>query len=49
MATPNLRVIYGLLKGLQWKTKEAKGLIKVPRESEPGLKYGATEERAIKD
>jgi ketopantoate reductase len=27
---PNLRMIYGLLKVLQWKTKEKKGLVTVP-------------------
>lgn len=25
--TPTLRTIYGFLKGLQWKTMEAKGLV----------------------
>ncbi|KAJ5051607.1 uncharacterized protein L3040_001382 [Drepanopeziza brunnea f. sp. 'multigermtubi'] len=27
---PNLRMMYGLLKILQWKTKETKGLVKLP-------------------
>ncbi|KAK0630368.1 ketopantoate reductase PanE/ApbA-domain-containing protein [Bombardia bombarda] len=41
VATPTLRVIYELLKGLQWKIKEAKGLVKVPltRDEKPGFKY----------
>ncbi|KAJ9130768.1 2-dehydropantoate 2-reductase [Pleurostoma richardsiae] len=38
--TPTLKIIYGLLKGLQWQTKEAKGLIQVPLKSTPDLKYG---------
>ncbi|KAK4176756.1 putative 2-dehydropantoate 2-reductase [Triangularia setosa] len=37
--TPTLKVIYSLLKGLQFKTKESKGLVKVPASGE-GLKYG---------
>ncbi|TVY54494.1 Uncharacterized protein LCER1_G003484 [Lachnellula cervina] len=28
--TPNLRVIYEICKGLQWRTKEARGLVTVP-------------------
>ncbi|KAK3935331.1 putative 2-dehydropantoate 2-reductase [Diplogelasinospora grovesii] len=40
--TPTLRVVYGLLKGLQWQTMEKKGLVKVPVASEPGLKYGGS-------
>ena len=39
--TPTLRVVYGLLKGLQWKVREAKGLVQVPLKSD-GLKYGGT-------
>jgi 2-dehydropantoate 2-reductase len=38
--TPTLKVVYGLLKGIQWKTMEAKGLVEVPRKSHAGLKYG---------
>lgn len=34
--TPTLKVIYGILKGLQWKTMEAKGLI-IPRLHENSL------------
>ncbi|KAK3386080.1 ketopantoate reductase PanE/ApbA C terminal-domain-containing protein [Podospora didyma] len=45
--TPTLKVIYELLKGLQWQTKEAKGLIKVPTKSEPGLKYGTKHPRVV--
>ncbi|KIX07434.1 uncharacterized protein Z518_02087 [Rhinocladiella mackenziei CBS 650.93] len=36
--TPTLKIIYGFLKGLQWKTMEAKGLV-VPKWSENSL-YG---------
>ncbi|KAK3688958.1 ketopantoate reductase PanE/ApbA-domain-containing protein [Podospora appendiculata] len=39
--TPALKVIYGLLKGLQWQRMEAKGLVKIPLVSEPGMKYGS--------
>ncbi|TVY17012.1 hypothetical protein LARI1_G004851 [Lachnellula arida] len=28
--TPNLRVIYEICKGLQWRRKEARGLVTVP-------------------
>lgn len=28
--TPNLKAIYEICKALQWRTKEAKGLVKVP-------------------
>ena len=38
--TPNLKVIYGLCKGLQWQTMEAKGLITVSKKSTPDMKYG---------
>lgn len=38
--TPTLRVVYGLLKGLQFQTKVAKGLVHVPKESSPEMKYG---------
>lgn len=38
--TPTLKVVYGLLKGLQFQTKEAKGLVKVPEKSSSELKYG---------
>ncbi len=33
--TPTLKVIYGVLKGLQWKTMEAKGLITIPPKKAP--------------
>ncbi|KAK4215601.1 putative 2-dehydropantoate 2-reductase [Rhypophila decipiens] len=36
---PTLRVVYGMLRGIQWKVREAKGLVKVPT-SPGGLKYG---------
>ncbi|KAM7210496.1 Ketopantoate reductase PanE/ApbA domain containing protein [Rhypophila decipiens] len=39
--TPTLRVVYGMLKGIQWKVREANGLVKVPTSPE-GLKYGGT-------
>lgn len=35
---PTLRVIYGMLRGLQWKTKVAKGLVKA--EFGEGNPYG---------
>ncbi|KAI1613038.1 putative 2-dehydropantoate 2-reductase [Exophiala viscosa] len=38
VATPVLKTIYGILKGLQWKTMEAKGLV-VPKWHEGSL-YG---------
>ncbi|ROV95619.1 hypothetical protein VSDG_05314 [Cytospora chrysosperma] len=38
--TPTLKVIYGVLKGLQFQTKEAKGLVEVPVRSTPEMKYG---------
>ncbi|KKY32406.1 putative 2-dehydropantoate 2-reductase family [Diaporthe ampelina] len=38
--TPTLRVVYGLLKGLQFQTKVAKGLVQVPKESSSEMKYG---------
>lgn len=38
--TPTLRVIYSILKGLQWKTMESKGLINVPPASSAKMKYG---------
>lgn len=37
---PTLTVLYGLLKGLQFRIKEAKGLVEVPVTSTEGLKYG---------
>lgn len=37
---PTLRVVYALLKGMQFQTKEAKGLVQVPRVSSPEMKYG---------
>lgn len=37
---PTLRVLYGLLRGLQFRAKEARGLVHVPRKSTPELKYG---------
>ncbi len=33
VSTPVLKIIYGILKGLQWKTMEAKGLV-VPKFNE---------------
>ena len=27
---PGLKIVYGMLKTLQWKTKEAKGLVTLP-------------------
>lgn len=38
--TPTLRVVYGLLRGLQFQTREAKGLVQVPEVSSPGMRYG---------
>lgn len=38
--TPTLKVIYGVLKGLQFQVKEAKGLVEVPVRSTPEMKYG---------
>lgn len=38
--TPTLRVIYAFLKGLQFKTKEARGVVEVPPASTPEMKYG---------
>lgn len=38
--TPTLKVVYALLKGLQFKTKEARGLVEVPTKSTPDIKYG---------
>lgn len=38
--TPTLRVVYGMLKGLQFQTKKAKGLVEVPLKSSPEMKYG---------
>jgi ketopantoate reductase len=38
VSTPVLKIIYGILKGLQWKTMEAKGLV-VPKWHEGSL-YG---------
>ncbi|KAK3985266.1 putative 2-dehydropantoate 2-reductase [Cladorrhinum sp. PSN332] len=43
VSMPTLRVIYGLLKGIQWKTMEANGLVKVPSVSTPAMKYGKRE------
>ncbi|KAG8162765.1 hypothetical protein KVR01_007243 [Diaporthe batatas] len=37
---PTLRVVYGLLKGLQFRTMVAKGLVEVPGRSSPEMKYG---------
>lgn len=37
---PTMRVVYSILKGLQFQTKEAKGLVEVPVKSTPGMKYG---------
>lgn len=38
--TPTLKVLYSLLKGLQFQVKEAKGLVSIPAKSTPKLKYG---------
>lgn len=38
--TPTLKVLYGVLKGLQYMTMESRGLVEVPAESTPELKYG---------
>ncbi|KAI3393737.1 hypothetical protein diail_3783 [Diaporthe ilicicola] len=43
--TPTLRAVYGLLKGLQFQTKEAKGLVTVPEKTSPELKYGDKNEK----
>lgn len=43
--TPTLKVLYALLKGLQFQVKEAKGLVEVPVKSTPELKYGDKEQR----
>jgi hypothetical protein len=32
---PGLKVVYGMLKTLQWKTKEAKGLVTLPLKEDP--------------
>lgn len=37
---PTLRVLYALLKGLQFQMKEARGMVEVPMESSPEMKYG---------
>ena len=37
---PILRVVYRLLKGLQFQTKVEKELVKVPEVSLPEMKYG---------
>ncbi|KAK3317197.1 6-phosphogluconate dehydrogenase [Cercophora scortea] len=39
--TPTLKVVYGLLKALQWQRMEVKGLVKIPLVSEPGMRYGS--------
>lgn len=38
--TPTLRIVYGLLRGLQFQTREAKGLVEVPKLTSPKMKYG---------
>ncbi|KAJ4414809.1 hypothetical protein N0V82_007724 [Gnomoniopsis sp. IMI 355080] len=43
--TPTLKVVYSLLKGLQFQVKEAKGLVEVPKKSTPELKYGDKDEQ----
>ncbi|CAN8105175.1 unnamed protein product [Discula destructiva] len=45
VATPTLKVLYALLKGLQFRVKEAKGLVEVPVQSGPELKYGDKDEQ----
>ncbi|KAK0702213.1 2-dehydropantoate 2-reductase [Lasiosphaeris hirsuta] len=47
VSTPTLKVIYGLLKAVQWQTMEIKGLVQVPQFNEPGLKYGSKQPRVI--
>lgn len=42
---PTLKVLYALLKGLQFQVKEAKGLVKVAKNSSPELKYGDKDEK----
>jgi hypothetical protein len=32
---PNLRMAYGMLKCLQWKTKEKRGLVTLPPKEDP--------------
>lgn len=32
VATPTLAVIYGLLKTIQWRTRQRKGMVEVPLE-----------------
>lgn len=44
--TPTLRVVYGLLKGIQWSVREAKGLVTVPVNGD-GLKYGGANRKRI--
>lgn len=43
--TPTLKVLYALLKGLQFQVKEARGLIEVPVKSTPAMKYGDKKQR----
>lgn len=43
--TPTLKVLYALLRGLQYQLKEAKGLVEVPARSTPELKYGDKNEK----
>lgn len=38
--TPTLKVLYGLLKGLQFQVKEARGLVEVPVKSTESMRYG---------
>lgn len=42
---PTLKVLYALLKGLQFQVKEAKGLVEVPEEQPEGMKYGDKEKQ----
>lgn len=43
--TPAIKVLYSLLKGLQFQVKEAKGLVEIPGKSIPELKYGDKNEK----
>ncbi|KAK4231848.1 ketopantoate reductase PanE/ApbA-domain-containing protein [Podospora fimiseda] len=43
ISMPTLKVIYALLKGIQWKMMEENGLVKVPMVSTPEMKYGEME------
>lgn len=42
---PTLKVLYALLKGLQFQVKEAHGLVEVPKKSSPEMRYGDKNEQ----